>query len=98
MLKAEPIRTVIETIEQLAAALIERRMVVPAIFMLELSKPLVGCMRELYGMTEGLQRLLFGSELVPAAKALLSSAEQVEELIVLLERHRDTQAVPARGA
>lgn len=85
-------------IEQLAQALIDRRMVVPAIFLLELSKPLVGCMREFYGMTEGLQRVLFGSELAPATKELLSSVERVEELIVLLERHRDAHTVPARGA
>jgi len=98
MPKAEPNRIVNSSTEQLAQALIERRMVVPAIFLLELSKPLVGCMRELYGMTEGLQRVLFGSEFVPAAKELLSSVERVEELIVLLERHRDAQTMPARGA
>ncbi len=60
-------------------------MVEPAIFFLELSKPLVGCMRELYGMSEPLARTLFGSKASPALGALLSSAEHVERLIVMLE-------------
>lgn len=75
-----------ESLDQLASLLIERRMVAPAIFMLELSKPLIGCARELYGITEGLQRVLFGSQVMPVLKDLLSSVEQVEALIVLLER------------
>lgn len=89
--------TSIETLEQIAQVLIERRMVAPAIFMLELSKPLVGCARELYGMTEGLQRVLFGSQCVPALKDLLSSVERVEELIVLLEKSRLPDTAPGVG-
>jgi hypothetical protein len=84
MLKSEPI----QTLEQLAQVLIARRIVAPAIFMLELSKPLTGCLRELYGLTDGLQRALFGSEVIPALQELLSSSERVEELIVLLEQGR----------
>ncbi len=63
-------------------------MVEPAIFFLELSKPLVGCMRELYGMSEPLARALFGTKLSPAVATMLSSAEHVEHLIVMLESER----------
>jgi hypothetical protein len=63
-------------------------MVEPAIFFLELSKPLVGCMRELYGMSEPLVRALFGTKGSPALSAALSSAENVERLIVMLESER----------
>lgn len=89
--------TSIQTVEQIAQVLIERRLVAPAIFMLELSKPLVGCARELYGVTEGLQQALFGSQLVPALKELLSSVERIEELIVLLEQSRLSPAPPGVG-
>ncbi|MFN4895073.1 MAG: hypothetical protein ACK5GN_11400 [Pseudomonadota bacterium] len=84
----------ITTIEQLAQVLIDRRMVAPAIFLLELSKPLIGCARELYTMTEGLQSVIFGSRAVPALKQLLSSSDQVEKLIVLLEESRLAVAAP----
>lgn len=76
----------IETIEQLANAVQQKGLVAPAIFTLELLKPLTGCFRELYGVSESLQALLFGRELLPALKALLSSSEEVERLIVLLEK------------
>lgn len=65
-------------------------MVEPAIFLLELGKPLVGCLRELYGMSEPLQRLLFGREYAPVIRELLSSSDAVERLIVLLESTRDS--------
>jgi len=75
----------LETIEQLACAVRQRGLAVPAIFALELSKPLVGCLRELYGISESLQVLLFGRELIPALQSVLSSTEKVEELIRYLE-------------
>jgi hypothetical protein len=81
MLKTEPI----QSLEDVAQILIRRRMVAPAIFFLECFKPLTGVARELYGVTEGVQRALFGAELAPVIGNLLSSSERVEELIVLLE-------------
>lgn len=86
MSKSEPI----QNLEQLAQILVERKMVAPAIFLLELSKPLVGCARELYGVTEGLQRVLFGAQVLPVLRDLLASSESVERLIVLLEQSRIT--------
>lgn len=78
----------IQTLEQIAQELIERRMVAPAIFILELCKPLVGCAREIYDASEGWQRVLFGERLMPAVRHLFSSSDRVEELIILLEQSR----------
>jgi hypothetical protein len=84
----------IETIEQLADAIRRRRMVIPAIFMLELCKPLTGCLRELNASLESLQSLLFGRELLPALKTLLTSVDHVESLIGLLERDGEQEVAP----
>ncbi len=84
----------IETIQQLADALKGRGVVVPAIFILELCKPLTGCLRELYGASESLQELVFGRELLPAIKEVLASSDRVEQLITLLEQR---QALPAES-
>ncbi len=78
----------LQSLQSLAHSIRRRRMVEPAIFFLELSKPLVGCMRELYGMSEPLVRTLFGAKTSPALGAMLSSAEHVERLIVMLESDR----------
>lgn len=75
-----------ETIEQLAEAVRCRGLESPAIFFLELCKPLTGCLRELYGVSEPLETLVFGRTLLPALKQVLSSSEHVERLITLLER------------
>jgi len=80
-------------LEDIAQSLRRRRMVEPAIFILELTKPLVGCMRELYGLSEPLQRALFGRDHdVPAIRDLLSSSERVEELIRMLESREGVTA------
>lgn len=88
-------REAIETIEQLACAVRRRGLVAPAVFALELSKPLVGCLRELYGVSESIQMLLFGRELIPALQKVLSSAEKVEELIQLLEQSETSKGIAA---
>lgn len=75
----------ISPLEELAASIKRRRLVEPAIFFLELSKPLIGCMRELYGISEPLQRTLFGKELLSSVRELLASRDNVETLITMLE-------------
>jgi hypothetical protein len=85
----------IETIQQLAEAVMSRGLAVPAVFALELCKPLTGCLRELYGASEVLQEAIFGRQLLPALKELLVSSERVEEFIILLERQG---ALKAKGA
>ncbi len=81
-----------QSLEALADSIRDRGVVEPTIFFLELSKPLVGCMRELYGMSEPLLRTLLGRSLSPAIRELLSSADQVEKLIVILESKRASRA------
>ena len=76
------------SLEALAHSIRGRGMVEPAIFFLELSKPLVGCMRELYGMSEALVSTLLARPVCPAIRELLSSADHVEKLIVMLESER----------
>jgi hypothetical protein len=82
----------IETIQQLVELVRGRRLVVPAIFALELCKPLTGCLRELYGLSEVLQEAIFGRQLLPALKELLVSSERVEEFITLLEQQEVLKA------
>lgn len=74
--------------QPLVDAIVRRRMVEPSIFMLEMCKPLVGCMRELYSMSEPLMNIVFGSALAPAFKRALQSSEETELLIQALERSR----------
>ncbi len=69
-----------------------RGLTVPAVFALELCKPLTGCLRELYGASEVLQEAIFGRQLLPAVKELLVSSERVEEFITLLEQQRALRA------
>lgn len=75
----------IKTLGELAAAITARGMRVPAVFMLELCKPLTGLARELYTCSESLQRVIFGRIPAPVLSDVLSSSERVEELIQLLE-------------
>jgi hypothetical protein len=75
-------------LQPLVDAIVRRRMVEPSIFMLEMCKPLVGCARELYAMSEPLMNLAFGSTLAPVVKRALQSSEETEALIQALERSR----------
>lgn len=62
--------------------------------MLEMSKPLVGCMRELYALSEPLMHILLGGSLAPALKHALQSSDATESLIQALEQARPNQARP----
>jgi hypothetical protein len=73
-------------LQPLVDAIVRRGFVGPSIFLLEMSKPLVGCMRELYAMSEPVMHLMLGSSLAPALKRALQSAEDTERLILELER------------
>jgi hypothetical protein len=75
-------------LQPLVDAIVRRRLVEPSIFLLEMSKPLVGCMRELYAMSEPLMHAMLGSRLAPALKRALQSSEDAELLILELERTR----------
>ena len=56
--------------------------------MLEMCKPLVGCMRELYSMSEPLMQIVLGSTIAPAFKRALQSSDETERLIQALESSR----------
>ena len=75
--------------EPLVEAIIRRKLCEPAIFILEMCKPLVGCMRELYGIGEPLASALLGPKFAPALRAALASSEAVEDIIQRLESSRD---------
>lgn len=81
-----------DVILPLADAIVQRGLVAPAIFLLELSKPLTGCMRELcVGAGDGLLRFAVGDRFAPAIREVLSSSENVEALITRLESYRDSR-------
>lgn len=72
----------------LVDAIARRRVIGPAIFLLEMGKPLIGCMRELYTASEPLVRPFFGPVLGPAVERALRSSDETERLIQLLEQRR----------
>lgn len=84
-----------DPLDTVAEAILSRKLQVPAIFLLELCKPLVGCMRELYGVGEPIACALLGSERAPALREVLSSSDSVEELIKRLEQPRENAAPTA---
>ncbi len=77
-----------QDLQPLVDAIVKRRMVEPSIFLLEMCKPLVGCLRELYAVSEPLLHTLLGSSLAPALKRALQSSDDAEVLIRALEETR----------
>ena len=75
-----------EVIERIAAIVVERRLAAPAIFMLEMQKPLCG----IYGAAGEASRPLIGAFLGPRLAAQLvrvaGSHEQIEKLIRAIEQ------------
>jgi hypothetical protein len=69
-------------------AIVRRGLVEPAIFIFEMSKPLVGCLREVYAVSEPLVQLFVGSPLATAMRAVLVSSDETEKFISLLEASR----------
>ena len=72
----------------LVDAIVRRGFAEPAIFMLEMSKPLVGCLREVYALSEPLVQIFVGTSLAAALKSALASSDDTECLISLLEASR----------
>ena len=69
-------------------AVVQRGLVEPAIFIFEMSKPLVGCLREVYALSEPLVQLFVGSPLATSMRAVLASLDETEKFISLLEASR----------
>jgi|LakMenEpi03Aug12_release.lakeMendotaPanAssembly.Ray.scaffolds.fasta_scaffold1531953_2 hypothetical protein len=83
--------------QQLADVVQRRGLALPAIFTLELCKPMTGCLRELYDVSRALQGIIFGKELLPAVSEVLASSETVEHFILLLEAAQRGQPKSLRG-
>jgi len=83
-----------EALDQMASAIEQRRLTAPAIMLLEMHKPLVGCLRELYAMAEPLALMLFGSTWSPVVRELLKSPDELERLIERLERSATKPTAP----
>ena len=80
-----------DVVASLVDEIAQRRLIAPAIFLLELSKPLTGCMRELcVGIGDGLLRFALGERFTSALSDVLRSSEDVEALITRLESIRDS--------
>jgi hypothetical protein len=72
----------------LVEAIVRRGFAEPAIFMLEMCKPLVGCLREAYALSEPMVQIFVGPSLAASMKAALASSDDTECLISLLEASR----------
>lgn len=81
-----------DAVYTLACRIHQRGFATPAIFLFEMSKPLVGCARQLYTCSVPIQIALCGRELMIELKEVLESSDEVERLIVLLECLRDESA------
>jgi hypothetical protein len=75
-------------LQPLVDAIVQRGLVEPAIFIFEMSKPLVGCLREVYALSEPLAQLFVGAPLALAMRTVLASSDQAEKFISLLEASR----------
>lgn len=69
-----------------AAAVLQRRMTVPAVFFLEMYKPLTTCIQAAVVFSLPLLVPLFGSRLALRVVKVLDSRDNVEKLIRLLEK------------
>jgi hypothetical protein len=72
-------------VEALVDAIRARKLVEPAILLLEMCKPITGCARELYRATEPVFRSFISPAVGLSLKHVLASAENVELLIRRLE-------------
>lgn len=72
----------------LVDAIVSRRLIEPAIFLFEMSKPLVGCLREVYALGEPLIQLFVGPRLADSLRGVLASSDEVEKFVSLLEASR----------
>ncbi len=72
-------------LDLVASEIAKRRMLAPAIFVLEMYKPLLGVFRESCTFVSPLLTPLVGSQLVNLFSKILESSHSVESLILRLE-------------
>ncbi|MDZ4786230.1 MAG: hypothetical protein SGJ02_09160 [bacterium] len=73
----------------LAEEIAKRRLSVPAIFILEMYKPLFGIFREATIISYPLLVPIVGAKLYKVSLTLLSSQDKIEELIKLIEAREE---------
>lgn len=84
-------------LQPLVDVIARRGMVEPAIFFLEMSKPLIGCLRELYSVSEPILHTFVTSSALPALKVALQSSDDTERLIEMLEQSRMSRDSSVQG-
>ena len=72
-------------IERIADNICTRGLASPAIFFLELHKPLFGLVREILVVSSPVMGVIFGRDFRNFMDGVFESPERIEELIVLIE-------------
>lgn len=88
------------TLDSIAQQIQKRGLAVPAIFFLELHKPLTGIASSMVTAANPLLRLLFQKENIESVQEILESSERIEDLIITIERHdaeRRNKVTSCRG-
>ena len=75
-------------LEEIALAIKSRKLEAPAVFLLELCKPLITLLYTGSLVTEPILNLLAGSKRIEQLKLILNDREKVEQLIRLLEESK----------
>jgi len=81
-----------ELIEKISDEIFRRRMVSPAIFVLEMYKPLYGLMREGANFAAPILMPLLGAKLYRDAFNILQSSSEIEKLIQSLEARMESKS------
>lgn len=74
-----------EIVNKVSSGIVSRRLSVPAIFLLEMNKPLVGLFREGSYLAAPLLLAIVGSKLFRQAQGIISTIEGIESLIKAIE-------------
>ena len=83
-------------IDQVAKAIVYRRLSAPAIFLLEMIKPLVSMFREGGVLVAPLFLFLVGTKLFKATLALMDNQQSIESLIKKIE-YLEQQEISPKG-
>jgi hypothetical protein len=75
----------LQYLESLADSIVRRGLSVPAVFFLELHKPLATCISMAASAAEPMIALLLGKEFAKQAPTIFESRDTIERLIVLIE-------------
>lgn len=74
-----------EPLSSLADSIIRRGLAAPAVFMLELHKPISTLLSFGFQTVDPLLRAIFGGRSIDSIEEVLSSRDSIEQLIILIE-------------